>query len=194
MLKIKHIEDIKIDLISDYLRIPSVNKKEDEKRILKLKKNIFDGELPDKAGPVAEAIVEIFYKKLRKNYISNPPYQFYTNKLEEKIELRPDGFLTESRKKFWVEVKMRRYKSPGTANEKITNVVRKYKSLTEQTGNKLILFLIADDEHKFNREWAKLCRGEIEPSDEIDRKWLEADTAVLEKIIYGTEIANVLDS
>ena len=82
----------------------------------------------------------------------------------------------------------------GTANEKITNVVRKYKPLTEQTGNKLILFLIADDEHKFNREWAKLCRGEIEPSDEIDRKWLEADTAVLEKIIYGTEIANVLDS
>ena len=194
MLKIKQIEDIKIDLISDYLRIPSVNEEEDDKRILRLKENIFDGKLPDKAGPVAEAIVEIFYKKLKKNYTTKPGYQFYINKLEEKIQLRPDGFLTESHKKFWVEVKMRRYKSDGTANEKITNVVRKYKPLTEQTGNKLILFLIADDEHKFNREWAKLCRGEIEPSDEIDRKWLEADTAVLEKIIYGTEIANVLAS
>ena len=51
MLKIKHIEDIKIDLISDYLRIPSVNKEEDDKRILRLKE-----------------LMKVFNKK-SKNYI-----------------------------------------------------------------------------------------------------------------------------
>ena len=84
---------------------------------------------------------------------------------------------------------MRRYHSPGTANEKIPNVPRKYKPL----GGKLILILMADDEHKFNIPWTKLCRKEIEPEDEIDLNWQKADLAVLEKIILGTEIAEVLE-
>ena len=52
---------------------------------------------------------------------------------------------------------------------------------------------MADDEHKYNIPWTKLCRKEIEPEDEIDLNWQKADLAVLEEIILGTEIAEVLE-
>ena len=139
-------------------------------------------------GPLGEGIVRLYYEKLNIPYIDKVPYQKYVDKFGEEKKMKPDG-LIDGKVKNWVESKMRAYCSEGTANEKIPSVPRKYKPL----GGKLTLFLMADDEHQFNKEWYGICRGEIKPQDEIEENWKKADNSVLDKIVLGTEVANILD-
>tara|TARA_Y100001936_G_C16050453_1_gene657479 strand:- start:321 stop:929 length:609 start_codon:yes stop_codon:yes gene_type:complete len=191
-----------IYLICDYLTNPSSGKngKEGSANDRERRKRLYDigihkrtdkNESNNKflTGPLGEGIVRIYYEKLKVSYDSSPENPSYTNRVGENKRLMPDGVIFGP-PKIWVESKMRAYYSSGTANEKIPNVPRKYKPI----GGKLILFLMADDEHTFNKEWSQICRGDIEPLDEIEENWRKADTAVLEQIIYGTEVANILAS
>ena len=184
-----------IDLICDYLRNPSKSKIEDKSRRKKLYEIGFHritktSETNGKfyTGPLGEGIVRLYYQKLDIPYIDKVPKQRYVDKLGEEKNIKPDG-LIDGKVKNWVESKMRAYQSEGTANEKIPSVPRKYKPL----GGKLTLFLMADDEHQFNKEWYGICRGEIKPQDEIEENWKKADNSVLYKIVLGTEVANILD-
>ena len=56
----------------------------------------------------------------------------------------------------------------------------------------MILFLMADDEHKFNRRWTKLRRGEVKPSNKSEEYHMLGDLEVLDSIVLGTEVAKVL--
>ena len=71
---------------------------------------------------------------------------------------------------------------------KISGVPQKYAPI----GGKLILFLMADDEHRFNRRWTKLRRGEVKPSNKSEEYHLLGDLEVLDSIVLGTEVAKVL--
>ena len=59
---------------------------------------------------------------------------------------------------------------------------------------KLMLFLLADDEHKYNRRWYKLRRGESIPANKCEEYHVLGDLEVLHSIVLGTEVANVLES
>tara|TARA_Y100001935_G_C17164502_1_gene436993 strand:- start:98 stop:775 length:678 start_codon:yes stop_codon:yes gene_type:complete len=218
MKKLAEISEKEINLICDYLCNPSKDQKTDHFRREELYWINFIGkELPKEKtphdcevngknkycpihghknckdylskylpGPLGEGIVKLYYEALNIEYIPNPGEQRYINKFGEESKIRPDGLVNDSSKS-WVECKMRSYCSTGTANEKIPSVPRKYKSL----GN-LTLFLLADDEHLFNREWSAICRGDIKNMDEIDKLYMKADNSILKEIIYGTEVAKVL--
>ena len=141
-------------------------------------------------GPLGESIVRIYYEKLKVTNTSQKTSEKYIDKFGEEKTLNPDGYIGEKDDKSWVESKMRSYHSSGTANEKIPSVPRKYKPL----GGELTLFLLADDEHKYNKEWSQACRGEIDETlDEIDKLYQKADNSVLKEIIYGTDVAKVLE-
>jgi len=102
----------------------------------------------------------------------------------------PDGLENDM---FYVEVKMRAYESSGTAHEKIPSVAFKYADLPK----KIKLFLLADDEHKYNIYWSQLIRGDIESSNkynfEFENKYKRIHKAVIEKIVYGSEVAGELE-
>jgi len=102
----------------------------------------------------------------------------------------PDGLENDM---FYVEVKMRAYKSEGTAHEKIPSVAFKYADLPK----KIKLFLLADDEHKYNTYWSQLIRGDIESSNkynfEFENEYKRIHKAVIEKIVYGSEVAAELE-
>lgn len=192
MSKTKKYSDLttkEITLICDYLKKPSTDEAQDKKRFKKLKEILTPN--ASKGGPVGEAIIEIYYEKLGKVYDSSPGKQSYVNKLGKKVGIMPDGCLKDSKaKSYWVEVKVRRYKSNGTAHEKIPNVPIKYRPI----GGKVILFLLADDEHQFNREWTAICRGEINPEDSAEDLRKQADMLVLKEIILGSEVAEILEA
>tara|TARA_A100001388_G_C28636758_1_gene435029 strand:- start:146 stop:718 length:573 start_codon:yes stop_codon:yes gene_type:complete len=187
----KNLNDLSkkdIKEICDYLKKPSIDEADDKKRFNKIKKILAPN--AKKGGPVGEAIVRIYYEKLKKNYYSNPQQQNYVNKLGKKIGVRPDGCLIENEDtSYWVESKIRRYQSNGTAHEKVPNVPMKYRPI----GGQVILFLLADDEHRYNTEWTAVCRGEIDPEDDAEEFRKKADTSVLKEIILGTEVAKALE-
>ena len=182
-----------IDLICDYLRNPEAGYKyedgnaRDAKRWKKL--NLLNENTNENPGSFGEEVVKLYYKILGYEYKKSIRYT-YENALENKIEIRPDGFLkTTDNQEYYVEVKTRRYYSRGTANEKIPNVPLKY----NRAGKKLILFLLCDDEHKFNKEWTALLRGQIQPVNEMQKLRVQSDKLVIHKIILGTEVADVLE-
>ena len=102
----------------------------------------------------------------------------------------PDGLENDM---FYVEVKMRAYESDGTAHEKIPSVAFKYADLPK----KIKLFLLADDEYKYNTYWSQLIRGDIESSNkynfEFENEYKRIHKAVIEKIVYGSEVAAELE-
>ena len=189
-----------IRIICDYLKKPAINKDHDMQCMQNLydigihkstteseKKRKINGKY--NTAPISEGIARIYFEKKKIPYNDKPEQQFYINRLNKKVIIRPDGELIDVDRKIWVECKMRRYHANGTAHEKIPNVPRKYQPI----GGKVILFLMADDEHKYNKEWTKLCREEISPINQIELNWLNADRAVLEKIILGSEVAKELE-
>ena len=187
-----------IELICDYLRNPDVGHKlkvgkaRDEERYKKLQGL---DERIKKPGTLGELIVRLYYKILGYEYkkykrSDQDTYYKYTNALGKEIEVRPDGVLrTIDNQEYYVEVKTRRYYSDGTANEKIPYVPLKY----NRAGKKIILFLLCDDEHKFNKEWTALLRGQIQPVNEMQKLRVQSDKLVIHKIILGTEVADFLE-
>ena len=192
--KMKSYSDLSsqdIELICDYLENPSKDAVDDYNRRKELyaigihkktKTNENNGKYL--SGPLGEGIVRIYYEKLGLEF-QKPPQQTYIEEDSQKeIILRPDGKVENS----WIEDKMRAYYSTGTANEKISGVPQKYAPI----GGKLILFLMADDEHRFNRRWTKLRRGEVKPSNKSEEYHMLGDLEVLDSIVLGTEVAKVL--
>lgn len=181
-----------IELICDYLENPSKDAADDYSRrkalyAIGIHKKTKTNENNEKylSGPLGEGIVRIYYEKLGVEF-QKPPQQTYLEEDSKKeVILRPDGKFDVNK---WVEGKMRAYYSPGTASEKISGVPQKYAPI----GGKLILFLMADDEHKFNRRWTKLRRGEVKPSNKSEEYHMLGDLEVLDSIVLGTEVAKVL--
>jgi hypothetical protein len=181
------------ELIVDYLENPSKNKHQDIDRRTELAEllQLKNTNNPSKIG---EKIVEIYYEVLKIPYernvkvpvsreeplpkFGNPKRNYYLDGLENK--------------QFYVEVKTRAYQSGGTAGEKIPSIAFKYGDLSK----KLKIFLLADDEHTYNLYWSKLIRGDIISSNPYNSSFEEGykkiHTEIIEKIIYGTEIAKVI--
>ena len=181
-----------INLICDYLKVPSKSIEEDEQRREELYKigfiHVKIQTNEKKTGPLGEGIVRLYYEKLNIPYIHNPSWVKYVDNFDKQKKMRPDG-LIGSKEKNWVEVKMRAYRSQGTAHEKIPSVPWKYRFL----GSNLTLFLLADDEHKYNRDWSKILRGEIKNISDIEKLFIKANHTILKEVIYGTEVANTLE-
>ena len=186
-----------IELICDYLRNPDVGHKlkvgkaRDEERYKKLEDSL-NKNTNENPGRFGEEVVKLYYKILGYEYERSyqDTYYKYTNALGKEIEVRPDGVLrTIDNQEYYVEVKTRRYYSDGTANEKIPYVPLKY----NRAGKKIILFLLCDDEHKFNKEWTALLRGQIQPVNEMQKLRVQSDKLVIHKIILGTEVADFLE-
>jgi len=184
-----------ISLICDYLRNPSFSATQDKERRkilygLDIVKQTKTNTTNDKylSGPLGEAIVTLYFDKLDKLYIPHPPQVTYNiDKEEGEVIIRPDGLYGIN---VWVESKMRAYHSVGTAHSKIHGVPEKYCHL----GGQLMLFLLADDEHKYNRRWYKLRRGELEPKNLCEKYHILGDLEVLHSIVLGTEVADILES
>lgn len=182
-----------VSLICDYLRNSSTSSEHDKMR----RKALYDLDIVkqtkinktnDKylSGPLGEAIVKLYFEKLDRLYIPHPPQITYNDEVEGEVIIRPDGLYSVD---VWVESKMRAYFSAGTAHSKIHGVPEKYCHI-----GKLMLFLLADDEHKYNRRWYKLRRGEIKPKNKCEELHVLGDLEVLHSIVLGTEVANVLES
>jgi len=182
-----------LQLIIDYLENPSINLQQDKDKRHKLSLSL--GIDPKaKPGVLGEKIIEIFYE------VQNIPYE--RNVLVPVNRVEPVPKLGKSKKnhkldglennEFYVEVKIRAYNSTGTANEKIPSIAFKYGDLPK----KLKIYLLADDEHKYNLYWSKFLRGEIETSNlfnsNFEEKYREIHSEIIEKIIFGTEVATVL--
>jgi|694.fasta_scaffold39420_3 hypothetical protein len=189
------LEEKDIDLICDYLLNPSTNANQDKQR----RKELYDLNIVKKtktnetnqkylSGPLGEAIVRLYFDKIDKIFIPKPPEVKYFNSQKELIVLRPDGLHVRGEYNIWIESKMRSYFSDGTAHEKIHGVPEKYCHMH----GKLMLFLLADDEHKYNKNWTKLRRGEILPQNKCEEYHMLGDLEVLDSIVLGTEVAKVL--
>lgn len=197
-LVLRDFKDLKkeeVQLICDYLCLPSTCAKHDNQRrkelydlniVKKTKKNQENGKYL--SGPLGEAIVRLYFDKLGILYIPHPPEVTYYDEVEGKVTIRPDGGLLNGLN-IWVESKMRAYHSAGTASSKIHGVPEKYCEI-----GKLMLFLLADDEHKFNRRWYKLRRNEVKPKNKCEEYHILGDLEVLHSIVLGTEIANILQN
>jgi hypothetical protein len=186
-----------IQLICDYLCIPSTSAEQDiirRKKLYELNivKRTKINQSNDKylTGPLGEAIVSLYFDKIDRIFIAKPPQVKYLNDNNEHVIIRPDGLHIYPPVDFniWVESKMRAYLSNGSANEKIHGVVEKYCHLND----KLMLFLLADDEHKYNKRWYKLRRGEASPNNKCEEYHMLGDLKVLHSIVLGTEVANIL--
>ena len=186
-----------IELICDYLRNPDVGHKvkvgedRDEERYKKLIDSL-NKNTNENPGGFGEEVVKLYYKILGYEYKRSyqDTYYKYTNALGKEIKVIPDGVLrTTDNQEYYVEVKTRRYYHGGTANEKIPYVPLKY----NRAGKKIILFLLCDDEHKFNKEWTALLRSQIQPVNEMQKLRVQSDKLVIHKIILGTEVADVLE-
>ena len=182
-----------LKLIIDYLENPSIDKEQDKERRHKLSLSL--GLDPaKKPGVLGEKIVEMFYK------VQNIPYETNVKVPVKRNEPIPLGGKAKKNhsldglenNKFYVEVKIRVYHSTGTANEKIPSIAFKYGDLPK----KLKIFLLADDEHKFNLYWSKFLRGEIESSNPYNNSYEEnykkIHSDIIEQIVYGTEVASIL--
>ena len=142
-----------------------------------------------KSKNLGEEIVALYYRlediKYERN-IKVPSGRSEENSKNNKYH-EPDGL---ENNKFYVEVKMRAYQSSGTANEKIPSVAFKYADLPK----KIKLYLLADDEHEYNTYWSKLIRGDIESSNkynsQFENEYKRIHKAIIEKIVYGSEIAD----
>ena len=66
-----------------------------------------------------------------------------------------------------------------------------YLQMYSMGDKKLKIFLLADDEHKFNIFWTKLMR---KVGNLFEEKILETNSNILENIILGTEISEVFNS
>jgi len=177
--------------IIDYLRFPSTSKKDDLERRKKLykllglkpsgKKKQFYKYLTGKLG---EKIVEVYYHILGLEYTpkSKPIYCTIDDKRKR---IMPDGQIGQ----FLAESKMRQYLSTGTSHEKIQGIAWKY----HYTKKKIKLFLLADDEHQYNIDWTRLVKGTTSPKDEYESGELHTVRLVIDEIILGTEIAEVLE-
>ena len=188
--------------IIDYLRVPSTSKKDDLKRRKELyrllglnpsgKQERFYKYLTGKLG---EKIVEVYYHALNQDYKPKPK-PIYCIVDDKKKRIMPDGEIFLQRQgadlqttSFLVECKMRQYWSTGTSHEKIQGIAWKY----HYTGKKIKLFLLADDEHKYNLDWTKLVRGDVEPKCEVQESERHTARLVIDEIILGTEIADALE-
>lgn len=183
-----------VAIICNYLRNPSTSKEDDYARrkelyelriVKKTKTNQTNGKYL--SGPLGEAIVRLYFDKIDRLFIPKPPEIHYFNNDEELVILRPDGLHNVD---VWVESKMRAYFSEGTAHEKIHGVPEKYCHIE----GKLMLFLLADDEHRYNKRWYKLRRNEEKPKNKCEEYHVMGDLEVLHSIILGTEVANILES
>ena len=144
---------------------------------------------------IGEEIVALYYEVQNIKYERNlkvpsvRTIKFDSSKNNKKYH-EPDG-LEEN--KFYVEVKMRAYQSSGTANEKIPSVAFKYADLPK----KIKLFLLADDEHKYNVYWSKLIRGDMlstnKYNSEFETQYVKIHKFIIEKIVYGSEVAEALE-
>jgi len=196
MKSFDQLKEYEINLICDYLRRPSKSAAEDKQRRKELYDiNIVKQTKTNKAngkylsGPLGEGIVRLYFDKIDKIYIPKPPQITYENAQQEIVNLRPDGLHIKTDLDIWVEAKMRSYFSDGSAHEKIHGVPEKYCHI-----GKLMLFLLADDEHKYNKHWYKLRRQEATPSNKCEEYHMLGDLEVLHSIILGTEVANTLQS
>jgi hypothetical protein len=182
-----------LKLIIDYLENPSTDEQQDKERRHKLSVSL--GLDPKKKpGVLGEKIVEIFYE------VQNIPYERNVKVPVSRVEPVPKIGKSKKNHKldglenneFYVEVKIRVYQSTGTANEKIPSIAFKYGDLPK----KLKIFLLADDEHKYNLYWSKLVRGDIESSNphnsNYEENYKKIHSELIEKIVYGTEVASVL--
>ena len=179
-----------LDLICDYLKNESKDSDDDCKRKGKLYE-LFELDHDEKKrtcpflpGPLGAAIVSLYYE------VQKIPYEEKPSNPEvspESKKLRPDGLENDQ---FYVEVKMRSYHSPGTAAEKIPSVPWKY----SQASKKLKIFLLADDEHKYNVFWSKLMTGKLEPRNQFQQKLLQTNSVILEKVVLGTDVVDVFES
>lgn len=196
MKSFDQLKEYEITLICDYLRTPSKSAAEDAQR----RKELYELDIVQKtktnqtnqkylSGPLGEAIVRLYFEKLDRLYVPKPRQITYENAEQEIVTLRPDGLRVISDLNVWVESKMRSYFSDGTAHEKIHGVPEKYCHI-----GKLMLFLLADDEHKYNRHWYKLRRGEANPNNKCEEYHMLGDLEVLHSIVLGTEVANTLES
>jgi hypothetical protein len=190
------LKEYEINLICDYLRRPSQSAAEDKQR----RKELYDINIVKQtktnqanqkylSGPLGEGIVRLYFDKIDRIFIPKPPSVTYENSEQESITLKPDGLHILSDINIWVEAKMRAYFSDGTAHEKIHGVPEKYCHI-----GKLMLFLLADDEHKYNKHWYKLRRQEIAPVNNCEKYHTLGDLEVLHSIILGTEVADILQS
>ena len=182
-----------LQLIIDYLENPSIDLQQDSARRAKLCSSL--GLNPaSKPGVLGEKIIEVYYK------VQNIPYKRNVKVPVKRNEPMPvkgkpkknrshDGL---ENNEFYVEVNIRAYESSGTANEKIPSIAFKYDDLPK----KLKIFLLADDEHKYNLYWSKLVRGDIESSNPYNSNYEEnykkIHSEIIEQIVYGTEVASVL--
>jgi hypothetical protein len=198
----KSFQDLKkheITSICDYLRRPSKSATEDLQRrkvlyefdiVKQTKTNQSNGKYL--SGPLGEAIIRLYFEKQNQVYIPHPSQVVYDDEVEGRVIIRPDGklnLIAEAKLRLWVEGKMRAYCSTGTANAKIHGVPEKYCHI-----GKLMLFLLADDEHMYNRRWYKLRRQEIPPANKCEEYHMLGDLEVLHSIVLGTEVADVLQS
>ena len=175
---------------ADWLEIPSVDSEEDSCRRGCLY-HLF-GLNPKRgypSGPLGEAIVELYFRVLNKTYQRNPP-AVMLEEFGKRKRIKPDGLLIEEHESFYVEVKTRKYCSDGTAHEKIPGIPDKYRDVPK----KLKIVLLCDDEHKYNRRWARELRGTIaiDPENKKAMKQKEFNDMVIDELILGTEVAKVL--
>ena len=176
-----------LPFIIDYLDNPSIDDESDCKRrgnlykLLNLKYDEKKKTCPYLTGPLGEEIIEIYYS------LQNIPYdrKQKVKSSRSKGYHKPDGLENE---KYFVEVKMRAYHSEGTAHEKIPSIAFKYGTLPK----KLKIYLLADDEHKYNTYWSKLLRNEISPLNEFEKKYKDSHYLMIEQIVYGTDVSNLM--
>ena len=174
-----------LDLICDYLKNESKDSNDDFRRrgVLYELFNIPSNNTKFLPGPLGEAIVSLYYEIQKIPYQKRP--SFFVGSESKKVY--PDGL---ENNQFYVEVKMRSYHSSGTAHEKIPSVPWKY----SMASKKLKIFLLADDEHKFNVFWSKLMTGKLEPRNQFERKLLQTNSVILEKVVLGTDVVEVFES
>ena len=177
-----------LEMICDYLTTESRDENHDYKRRKRLYE-IF--EIEDKKckylpGKLGETIVSLYYEILKVPYQITPKPISYIED-EKKATLRPDGLENDL---YYVEVKCRTYRSSGTAHEKIPSIPWKYRVVPK----KLKIFLLADDEHKYNIFWRKLMTSEIEPTSIQEKRQITANKTILEDIITGTQISDLIKS
>lgn len=181
--------------IADYLETPSTSKTNDENCRKDLYERFGMTSAKNKylSGPLGENIVELYCNVINQ-YFSLKPNPIACEDSARKYSIRPDGEIFETcpdgkiSDSFFVEVKMRAYHSGGTSHEKIPGIPLKYSNV----GKKVKLFLLADDEHRYNRHYTRVLREEIKPENDAERYYKLAADEVYDEVILGTEVAKAL--
>ena len=182
-----------LPLIIDYLEIASRDSQHDASRRKKLSKSM--GISSTGSGPLGERIVKIYYDTIGVSYKSKPGRVYCEDVDGSEIYYLPDGMTCDDDSPSrYIEVKLRRYRSSGTAHEKIPAIISKYDKILTSTGCKSILFLLCDDEHKYNRGWQSIVKLQADRKklSQYEKHTQDDHSRVFEKIVLGTEIAEEL--